>query len=233
MGTAAIRALAEAAEGRTGPLLDGARGFAVSAKPGDGLFYLGEVRGQMQFAQFSARVEMARRGPATPLRSYAPELEALQQKVNAAFVPPRSIEQHPIFIAMNSALKLARELDASRRYAGALYQYLEATRMFNMLDAAPVDAAAQSGLRNAIEDARAELAEAPQDDSIALLFFERASIQSKHPDGSEPSADEWRAVSAIARSVLPAYRAAMKPSTVFKAPKGKTVEVTLVRWPYT
>ncbi len=40
----AIRALAEAAQGRSIPLLDGSRGFATSTKPKDGLFYMGQAQ---------------------------------------------------------------------------------------------------------------------------------------------------------------------------------------------
>jgi hypothetical protein len=65
------------------------------------------------------------------------------------------------------------------------------------------------------------------------LFFERALWQAKHPDGSPSSADEWRAAAAIAESILPAYEAALRPATVSRAAKGKTVDLTLVRWPYT
>ena len=75
--------------------------------------------------------------------SILPELLALQQKANAAFQPPRSIDLHPRFIALNSTIKLARELDASKSYAGALYQYLEAARHYGMLFMPSVDAAQQ------------------------------------------------------------------------------------------
>jgi hypothetical protein len=230
---AGVRALAEAAATRTTPLLDGSRGFALSTKPADGLYYLGQVRGQMEFARFSEGLNLARKGRAMPLRSFLPELQALQQKVNAAFQPPKSIDQHQLFISVNSTLKLANELDASRRYAGALYQYLEAVRIFQMMDATPLAPDAKAALIGKLEAQHAKLAVSRQDDSIALLFLERALWQSKHPDGSPSSGDEWRAAAAIAESIGPAYEATLKPATVSRAAKGKTVELTLVRWPYT
>jgi hypothetical protein len=230
---AALRALAEAATGRTGPLLDGARGFATSTQPRDGLFYLGQARGESDFARFCARLDLVRQRRAPNLRSLLPELEAMQTKVNAAFVPPRSIEQHPIFISLNSTLKLARELDSAKRYAGALYQYLEAVRLFHMLDAQSPDAPTQAALRNTVRTEREKLAASHQDDSIARLFFERSLSQVQHADGSATTPDEWRAAVAIARAILPAYRDALRPSTGTRNPPGKTVEITLVRWPYT
>ena len=137
---AGLRALSEAAAVRATPLLEGARGFATATGPRDGLFYLGEAQAQSDFARWSASLHLPRKGRPAALRSLLPELLALQEKANAAFQPPRSIDQHPRFIALNSTIKLARELDAAKLYAGALYQYLEGVRHFAMLDAAPAAA---------------------------------------------------------------------------------------------
>jgi hypothetical protein len=167
------------------------------------------------------------------LRSFLPELQKLQEKANAAFKPPRSIDLHPRFIALNSTLKLAEELDAQKLYAGALYQYLEATRHFAMLDAGPLDAAQQSALKIDLAAARKKYAASKQDDSLAELFLERAESQTAHADGSAPSSDEWRSARVILDQVLPAYSAGRKPASPLQRASGKTVDITLVRWPYT
>ena len=229
---AVIRALTESALGRSLPLLDGGRGFAVATGPKDGLFYLGEARGQAKFADFCGTLTSVRRKPGWTARSLLPELLALQAKADAAFQPPRSIEQHSRFIALNSTIKLARELDSTRSYHGAFYQYLEAVRHFAMLDTTPVDAARQSELKAALDAEAGKLA-AGRDNSIRQLFLERAGAQTAHPDGSAPSVDEWRSARAIVTEVLPAYAAAMKSAQPLHQTKGKTVDITLVRWPYT
>jgi hypothetical protein len=230
---AAVRALTETALGRSVPLLEGGRGFAVSTKPSDGLFYLGQAQGEAAFAQFSSTLPLSRNAALFPLRSFLPELQKLQEKTNAAFKPPRSIQLHDRFIALNSALKLAEELDAQKSYAGALYQYLEATRHFGMLDAPLVEAARQSALKDAIAAALKNLAASKQDDSIAQLFLERATSQTAHADGSVSTPDEWRSAQVILDQVLPAYRAAQKLAAPIQLASGKTVDLTLVRWPYT
>ena len=230
---AAVRALSETALGRSVPLLEGGRGFAVSTKPSDGLFYLGQAQGEAAFARFSATLSLLRNAAPLPLRSYLPQLQKLQRKTNAAFKPPRSIELHSRFIALNSTLKLAEELDAQKFYAGALYQYLEATRHFGMLDTPLVEAARQSTLKDAIAAALKNLAASRQDDSIAQLFLERATSQTTHADGSVSTPDEWRSAQVILDQVLPAYRAAQKPAALLQLASGKTVDLTLVRWPYT
>ena len=230
---AAVRALAETALGRSVPLLEGGRVFAVSTNPVDGLLYIGQAQGEAAFAQFSSMLPLPRNAGAFPLRSFLPELRKLQERTNAAFQPPRSIQLHDRFIALNSTLKLAEELDAQKSYAGALYQYLEATRHFGMLDAPPAEAAHQSALKDAVAAALRKLANSKQDDSIAQLFFERVTSQIAHADGSAPSADEWRSAQVILDQVLPAYHAAQKPAAPLQQASGKTVDLTLVRWPYT
>ena len=48
-----------------------------------------------------------------------------------------------------------------------------------------------------------------------------------------PSADDWKSAEVIMDQVLPAYFAADHPLAAPERTAGKTVEVTLVRWPYT
>ena len=149
-----VQALAQSAAGRTQPLLEGGRGFATSTAPKDGLFYLGQAQGEAEFAKFCTTLNLSRQGSPLPLRSMLPELVPLQEKTNAAFQPPRSIDLHTRFIALNSTIKLADELDASRSYAGSLYQYLEAVRHYGMLSAAPLDAPKQAELRTPLPRCR-------------------------------------------------------------------------------
>lgn len=230
---AALRALSETALGRSVPLLDGSRGFATATGPKDGLFYLGEALGEAEFAKFCGSLTLPRKSRGWAARSLLPELLALQAKADAAFQPPRSIEQHPRFIALNSTIKLARELDSSKSYYGAFYQYLEAVRHYGMLDAAPADEARQQELTSAIDAESKKLAGTARDDSILQLFLERAGSQTAHADGSAPSADEWRSVQVIVSQVIPAYAAALKAAAPLHQSKNKTIDVTLVRWPYT
>ncbi len=229
----AVRALSEVAQGRVTPLLEGSRGFATSTKPADGLLYMGEAKGQAEFSTFLYQLNVPRKGDAFVLRSYLSELQRLQQKVNAAFVPPKSIDMHPRFIALNSTLKLGQELDSSRSYAGALYAYLEATRHFGMLDTPVPDAEKQKQLQATVVAKLKALAASRKDESLQQLFLQRAQSYLVHDDGSKPQDDELKAVAVIVDRVLPAYADALKPATPVMRASGKTVNITLVRWPYT
>ena len=229
----ALQALSETAQAETMPLLEAGRGFAVSTEPKDGLFHIGEAQGEAEFAAFVASLRLPRKGAAYPLRSLLPELASLQQRVNAAFQPPRSIDLHVQFMLINTALKQATELDATKSYAGALYQYLLAVGYFGMLDAAPQDSSQQTALKIALAAARQKLDASQRDDSIAELFLERAESQLAHVDGSAPGADDWKIAKVITEQVLPAYFAADHPLVAPERASGKAVEITLVRWPYT
>ncbi len=230
---AALQALSETAEAMTIPLLEGGRGFAVSTEPKDGLFNIGEAQGQAEFAAFVASLHLPRKGAAYPLRSLLPELASLQQKVNAAFQPPRSIDLHVQFMLINSGLKQAAELDASKSYAGVLCQYLKAVHDYGVLEAGPVETSRQPALKDALAQARSRLNASGRDESIAQLFLEWAESNLAHPDGSAPSADDWKSASVIVDQVLPAYFAADHPLAAPERTAGKAVEITLVRWPYT
>jgi len=208
----AVRALSETAQAMTIPLLEGSRGFAVSTQPKDGLFNLGQAQGQAEFAAFCTTLHLPRKATPYPLRSLMPEIEALQEKTNAAFQPPRSIDLHTLFMSLNSALKQARELDATKCYAGALYQYPYAVGFYGMLDAVPLDSSQQSALKSALTTARQKLDASQRDDSIAQLFLEKAESQVAHVDGSAPSADDWRIAKVIVDQVLPTYLPSTKRS---------------------
>ena len=230
---AAIRALSETAEGRIGPLLEGARGFAVATAPKDGLFYMGQARGEAEFAGVCASLTFGNKVDRYPLRSMLSELLRQQEKATAAFVPPRSVELHDRFIALSSTIKAGLELDAAQAYAGSAYQYLEAVRHHAMLDAPSLDQPEQARLREDLAAARTKIDTSKRDESLAQLFLERAASQLEHPDGSAPTADEWRSARVVLDEVLPAYFAARIPASASKGPSGKPVRMTLVRWPYT
>ena len=230
----AIRALAESSTTKATPLLEGGLGFATANGPKDGLFYVGEAEGEADFTSFLWSLSFAGgRTPSVTLRSFLPELQSLQERTNAAFQPPKSIDLHSRFIALNGTIKLAKELDAARFYAGALYVYLEAMRHYGMLEQKPLDADQKARLTRRLPMEWKELSSAEKDESIAQLFVERAESYVQHADGSAPSEDEWRSAQIIVDQVLPAYYAAQKPAAPVQMTQGKTVDITLVRWPYT
>lgn len=229
----ALQAISEAARGRAIPLLEGGQGFAAANGPKDGLFYVGQAGGEAAFSAFVYKLTLAHKAKRFPFRSFLPELEALQEKTNTAFQPPKSIDMHPRFIALNSTLKFARELDSTRSYPGALYQYLDAVRHYAMLDPVVPDAAKQAELRSKLAEEIRKTQASKRDDSILQILLERGEGWLSKANGAATSDDEWRAVRAIVEQVTPAYYAALKPAAAAPQRAGKTATLTLVRWPYT
>jgi len=231
-----IRALSEKAEGEAANLIEGGRGFAVINDTGDrandlssALYYVGRAEAQSEVAAFYETLHLPRNSAPVLLHSISPELQRLQERTTAAFQPPRSVEHHADFIRLNATLKLAGELDAAERYAGALYQYLVAVQQFGKLDTVAPDAAKQSERRRDLEKMRRELSASTEDSSIALLFLERAEARL----AKSPNADDWKAAGIIVEQVLPACAAALTSSPPQVHPPLTGVRVTLVRWPYT
>jgi len=217
---AAVEALAQAAEGQTMILADASRAYARVTGPRAGFYYFGEAQGDADWAAFCRSLELRFEGGPAPLRSIAPELAALQERANSVFQPPLSIDRHPQFIRFNATLKLAGELDTQGRRAGALYEYLDALQQLAAIAPARKDSA------ESIESAARQLALSPRDESLGLLFVERAQNASGSPSGQG-------AVAAILGEVLPAYREALAPPPAVAPAAAPAITVTLVRWPYT
>jgi hypothetical protein len=158
----------------------------------------------------------------------APEIEAFEHEMEAAYRPPASVEHHPDFISAHSALNDARSLESAGLVRGALLRYLQARLRF-----APVRTAA--GTSDTAEVARQlaaaarRLAADGRDHSIASLFLELAAADR---EASAPGAGSATA-SAIANDVLPAYFAAIGPPPPPRAQRAPEATITLVRWPYT
>lgn len=229
---AAVRALAETAQGQTMALVDASKAYAEVTSEKSGLYYLGEAKADEQFATYVYSLAFRRSGTLFAARAVSADIQKLQQQVTASFKPPLSIDRHSDFIRLNSMLKLARELDASGLHYGAAFQYLSAIQQFGVIKETPPTSGQQAHLRQALANEHERLSKTAHDDSLALMFVERAQERLTLHD-NHPSDADWTAIAAIVEHVLPAY--AELQTAAPKAPKQNPNEVvlTLVRWPYT
>jgi hypothetical protein len=230
---AAVRAVAESAQGQGPVLVEAAHAYATVTNPEAGYFYLGEAKADEEFARLVHGFGLKGRGTPLGARSILPEIEKLQEKINASFVPPRSIEKHSDFIRLNSTLKLAGELDRAQLYCGTLYQYLQAVVQYELLEAKEVDASTQAEVRAAIAAARKKVEASRRDDSIAQMFVERAETLIANKAGKEASAEEWKNAVVVVQEAIPSYYEALESHAPVPRQQKDAVTVTLVRWPYT
>jgi hypothetical protein len=228
-----LRALAESEEIRTRVFYDSSQGFATATEPRDGLFYMGQSTAAIEYALFCQSLDLKGGLPAPPLHSMAAEIRNLQDQILAVYKPPRSVDQHPQFIQINSALKEAGDLEAAHLYAGALFKYLDSLQGFSTLDASKPGVEKADELRKELTQARDKLAAAKLDHSIAEIFLQRAE---GGLDASKPKdvyAVGLQKAQVVLERVIPAYFTTLAKNNEPPPPPSKAITVTLVRWPYT
>ena len=229
---AAVRALGEAALPQVRIFYDASREYGRATMAENGLFYLGNAQAQSELVRLVPKLSYAApRRSAPKLRSIAPELDALEARILAAYRPPASIEKHPEFIAASGFLKEARELDSFGLRYGALYKYLQAALRAGLAASSGTNVDAEA-VRARLRALDRRLLEGNSDDSLARLYVETAEA-----DLASPLAGKTPATAAvIASDVLPLYLAVLEPPRPRAGAPTKAarpVTVTLVRWPYT
>ena len=220
---ALARAIAEANATQAREYYDASLAYGNNTAPEAGIYYIGAANGCAFVADYVRHVALGREGSAPHLRSLAPDLDALEGEILAAYKPPASIDQHAKFIGASALLKEARELDAAGMRDAALLRYLE-----SWLRIAPViaPAIARADIERTLAREKARVEAAGGDESIAALFLESAAAD------LERSA-EAPIASAIVTRVLPRYFAALAPALPQAKAVTPSATVTLVRWPYT
>jgi hypothetical protein len=225
MRPAAVRALAEAALPQVRTFYDASLEYGRNTMPDSGLYYLGSAQAQRDFVAFARTLHEKTAAAPPPLRALAPELDALQKDLLAAYRPPASIDAHPQFIRASALLKEARELDAAGLRYGALQRYLMAAYRFAPLRAQP-PAREPAATEAALASFEARLRAPGVDHSLGRFFLEIGRSEAASPAGAANAA-------AIATEVLPRYFRALEPAAPAKPAPPADLKVTLVRWPYT
>jgi hypothetical protein len=225
---AAARAVGEAALSEVAVLYAASLDYGRNTVADSGFYYLGSAQAQLEMARLMAAFGGVA-GTPLPVRSVAAELRALEDELLGAYVPPASIEHHPVFIRISALIKQGHELDAAGRHHGALYRLLEARQRLSRLigPARGIDAA--EAVRRGREVA-ARLRASGADPSFGMLFVEAGIANAADPD---PAAKGGETARAIFDDVLPLYFAALGPAPAAPPIQPAAVTVTLLRWPYT
>ncbi len=221
-----MRAVGEAALPQARVYYDASLEYGRNTVPSSGLYYLGAAQAATEIVDLSRSLSSPPVKQAPPVRALAPEIDALEGDVLAAFRPPASIDSHGDFITTSAALKESRELDDLGLRYGALLRYLQASLRFAPLrPAAPPD---PEGTALRLRELDAQLASGDVDHTLGRLFLE---IAQEAQAGSTPK--DAATAAAIAGDVLPRYLAALRPAAPPAPRLEPRVTVTLVRWPYT
>lgn len=225
---AAARALAEASAFQVKVLYDAAVLYGRATDADSGLFYLGSAQGQQQFVAFARGLSSGRGATQPPLRALTKETDTLEATLLALYRPPVSIDRHAEFIAANSALKEAKELDAAGLRYGAMQRYLLAVMRVALMQQSTRPDAAK--VRTILQSMEPQLLAGRVDHSIGRIYLERALTELDRPEAGGMALS---IAAAVADEVLPKYLAALEPAPAAPAPVAPRVTVTLVRWPFT
>jgi len=191
---AAVRALIESSLTQVQPYYQSGRLYAQNTTINSGLYYVGLAPAHLDFALFSQQLRFERPKPARKLKSIGPQIESLEQSAIKAFQDPNNATKQRSFIVINSSLKMARELNAEKRYAGALKCYLDALLEFGLVDAAVPDSAT---VKSQAEALRTRLNAAASDETIGLTYLEIAV--------AAQSEAALKRAGVIVQKVLPGY----------------------------
>lgn len=230
---AAVQSLAEVRWGRARTLYQASLAYGRAIGPEEGLYYLGESLEAAAFALRCKKLSFPKPLAQPMLRSFDSEIQSLQAEVRTAYQPPASIDHHRDFIKLNAEIKAAGELDASKLYYGALYEYLDALRQLASIGGNPIDESHADELRAQTRSLRQSLASSKTDTSIAEMFLERAEQELDSSPKDVSRLERLRDTKAILERVIPTYFQALATSEASAAPTSPQITVTLVRWPYT
>jgi hypothetical protein len=194
---AALRALAEASLTQVQPYYQAGLLYGRNTTVADGLDYLGLALANLDFALFCHQLRFEAPKQPPKLLPIHTALESLEVAAIKAFQDPSNAEKQRRFIEINSTLKMARELNAERRYEGSLKTYLDALLNFGLVNAAVPDSETTARLRKRAEELRTRLIAAATDQSIGLIYLELAL--------AAKSEAEMRRAAVIVEQVLPGY----------------------------
>ena len=233
---AAVRALVQSAQEQSRSLYQAARLYGRETTTPYGLYYIGEARGFLDFAVWSAGLPF----PRSPLRqvSRSPEKEiaGLEGELLQSYQRPDAAKQQGQFNEVSAQLKFAGDLNRKGKPLAALQTYLDASLMFALMDAPTVGASDFAKLQSEGRELKARLDKGQQDQSVGQMYWEIAESNLAAPAGDRQAEREARRAAVILEKVLPRYfqyaeRGAETSST--SAVSSAKVKVTLVRWPYT
>lgn len=226
---AAVRAVAEASYSEIKVYYDASVEYGKATEPTYGLYYLGTAQGQYDFTQFCKTLRASNTSKPVTVGNFENEIESFEDTLLAAYKPPLSIDQHPIFIRVSAMIKQAHELYDAGSYYGALYRYLEARyRYFRALDPGQAINAEQAAAR--AKEFEKRFNQNSADDSIGRIFLELGLSEA---EDTTPNTQGGTNARVIFDDVLPHYFSTIAPAKEKRPAVTPVATVTLVRWPYT
>lgn len=237
---AAVRALVQAAQEQSRSYYQAGRLYARETTVPYGLHYLGEAKGLLAFANWSAGLQFPK-SPSWKGRSPDKEISELEKEILKSYQRPDATRQQDLFNEISAKLKFAEDLTRNGKSAAALQTYLEASRLFSLIDPPAIEPSDFGKFQEQARAVKARLDADQLDQSVGRMYWEIVQLKLEAAADNKLAEGDARQVNVILNKVLPGYfqylgsssSAATAPASAAAATAHAKVRVTLVRWPYT
>lgn len=236
---AAVRALVQTAQEQSRSYYQAGRLYARETTVPYGLHYIGEAKGLLAFATWGASLRFPK-SPSWKGQSPDREISELENEILKSYQRPDATKKQELFNEISSQLNFAQILTRKGKSVAALQTYLEASRLFSLLDPPAVQSTGPGKFQTQARAVKERLDAEQLDQSVGRMYWEIVQLKLNASADNKLGEADARQVSIILDRVLPKYfqyldnssRAnATAPTASATAPA--KVRVTLVRWPYT
>jgi len=234
---AAVRALVQTAQEQSRSYYQAGRLYARETTVPYGLHYIGEAKGLLAFANWGAGLRFPK-SPSWKGLSPDREISELEKEILKSYQRPDATKQQELFNEINSQLNFAQILTRKGKSVAALQTYLEASRLFNLIDPPAVQPSDFGKFQTQARAVKARLDAEPLDQSVGRMYWEIVQLKLNASADNKLAEADARQVTIILDKVLPRYFQYLGNSSAAASPAAAAtahakVKVTLVRWPYT
>jgi hypothetical protein len=235
---AAVRALVQTAQEQSRSYYQAGRLYARETTVPYGLHYIGEAKGLLAFANWGADLRFPK-SPSWNGQSPNKEISELEKEILKSYQRPDATKQQGLFNEISSQLNFAQILTQKGKSVAALQTYLEARRLFSLLEPPAVQPSDFGRFQTQARAVKARLDAAQLDQSVGQMYWEIVQLKLNTAADNKLAESDARQVSIILDRVLPGYfqyvgnSSATTTAPAAAATAHAKVKVTLVRWPYT
>ena len=196
----AIRGLIQISRTRSAQYFEASRPYGHETEPRDGLYYIGVAQAEIKYASFLERLKFIDEAAGKDIPGISAQLDQLDGEIVDTYKKrdsPKLVEE---FIALNSNMELARQLEKADRTDGVLIAYLETSLKLGLLQDSE-HSSAPAELMSKLDQFEERLRSGGTDNSIGQIFCAaaRQALFSKEPP------NDLTIASVLIQRVLPKY----------------------------
>jgi hypothetical protein len=200
-----VKALAEISQSQVQPYYKSGRLFGLNTTIKDGIYYLGRASANLNFAIYCQQLNFSQTRSSTKYHSLERQLQQAETETVKAFQQAKTAGEQQRYIAVNSTLKMAWELNRARSFSGALFQYLDVCLKLGLIKEASIDEQRFIVLQKQAESLRVHLSASKTDHSIGLLYWKMAQQALQRHTVDKTDSNNLKRAAVILEQVLPRY----------------------------